>query len=217
MKSTNPTTDNTHEKKNQSDKNGRLVKLSLAALGIVFGDISTSPIYAIRECFHGEYGIAPTPANIMGVLSLMFWSLVMIVGLKYLTFVFRADNKGEGGVIALTALIRGEDHRSSKVHKKLGLVALGLFAACLLYGDGMITPAISVMSAVEGIGIVTPLFQPYVIPITIIILGGLFLIQRHGTATVGGLFGPVILVWLSFLALTGGVQIIQALQSPRPC
>ena len=210
MKSTDSSTSVSDSKNNQADKNSRLVKLSLAALGIVFGDISTSPIYAIRECFHGEYGIAPTQANIMGVLSLMFWSLVMIVGLKYLTFVFRAGNKGEGGVIALTALIRGEGHQSSKVHQKLGIVALGLFAACLLYGDGMITPAISVMSAVEGLGIVTPVFEPYVIPITITILCGLFLIQRHGTATVGGFFGPVILVWLSFLALTGGVQILQA-------
>ena len=193
MKSTDSSTSVSDSKNNQADKNSRLVKLSLAALGIVFGDISTSPIYAIRECFHGEYGIAPTQANIMGVLSLMFWSLVMIVGLKYLTFVFRAGNKGEGGVIALTALIRGEGHQSSKVHQKLGIVALGLFAACLLYGDGMITPAISVMSAVEGLGIVTPVFEPYVIPITITILCGLFLIQRHGTATVGGFFGPVIL------------------------
>jgi len=210
LKSADPVTNASHSQKNQTDKNNRLVKLSLATLGIVFGDISTSPIYAIRECFHGEYGITPTEANIMGVLSLMFWSLVMIVGLKYLTFVFRAGNKGEGGVIALTALIRGEGHRSSKIRQKLGIVALGLFAACLLYGDGMITPAISVMSAVEGLGIVTPVFDPYVIPITITILCGLFLIQRHGTARVGGFFGPVILAWLSFLALTGGVQILQA-------
>ena len=210
MKSTDPITNDSHSEKKQADNNNRLVKLSLAALGIVFGDISTSPIYAVRECFHGEYGIAPTHANIMGVLSLMFWSLVMIVALKYLTFVFRADNKGEGGIIALTALIRGEGHRSSKIHQEFGIVALGLFAACLLYGDGMITPAISVMSAVEGIGIVTPLFEPYVIPVTIAILFGLFLIQRHGTAIVGGFFGPVVLTWLSFLALTGGVQILQA-------
>ena len=210
MKSTDFINEDSGSKKNQTDKNNRLLKLSLTALGIVFGDISTSPIYAIRECFYGDYGIAPTHANIMGVLSLMFWSLVMIVGLKYLTFVFRADNKGEGGVIALTALIRGEDHRSPKIHQKLGIVALGLFAACLLYGDGMITPAISVMSAVEGIGIVTPLFELYIIPITITILCGLFLIQRHGTATVGRFFGPVILAWLGFLAVTGAVQIIQA-------
>jgi KUP system potassium uptake protein len=191
--------------------NGRLLRLSLVALGVVFGDIATSPLYAIRECFHGDYGIAVTQANVMGVLSLMFWALVMIVGLKYLIFVFRADNRGEGGVIALTALIRGQD-APSESRRGLGVIALGLFAACLLYGDGMITPAISVLSAVEGIGIITPVFDPYVIPLTIVILLGLFLIQRHGTARVGGLFGPVILVWLCFLAVTGAAQIARAPQ-----
>ena len=117
MKSTDSSTSVSDSKNNQADKNSRLVKLSLAALGIVFGDISTSPIYAIRECFHGEYGIAPTQANIMGVLSLMFWSLVMIVGLKYLTFVFRAGNKGEGGVIALTALISPPSDRGKAIRR----------------------------------------------------------------------------------------------------
>jgi KUP system potassium uptake protein len=188
----------------------RLARLSLAALGVVFGDISTSPIYAIRECFHGEYGIEVSHANVMGILSLMFWALIMIVGLKYLIFVFRADNHGEGGVIALTALIRGPNGSGNR--RGLGIVALGLFAACLLYGDGMITPAISVLSAVEGIGIVTPVFDPYVIPITIAILIGLFLIQRHGTARVGGFFGPVILIWLCFLAVTGAVQVARTPQ-----
>jgi KUP system potassium uptake protein len=195
-----------------SDQNRRLSKMALAALGIVFGDISTSPIYAIRECFHGEYGIVPTHGNILGVLSLMLWTLIMVVGMKYLIFVFRADNKGEGGVIALTALIREKNNYPSQKEGKLGIVALGLFAACLLYGDGMITPAISVMSAVEGIGIFAPLFDAYVIPLTVVILFGLFLIQRHGTARVGGLFGPVILAWLCFLGFTGGIQILQAPQ-----
>jgi KUP system potassium uptake protein len=189
--------------------NGRLARLSLAALGVVFGDIGTSPIYAIRECFHGEYGIEVSHANVMGILSLTFWALVMIVGLKYLIFVFRADNHGEGGVIALTALTRGPDAPSERP-RGLGVVGLGLFAACLLYGDGMITPAISVLSAVEGIRVITPVFDPYVIPLTIAILLGLFLIQRHGTARVGGLFGPVILVWLCFLAVTGAAQIAGA-------
>ncbi len=195
----------TGNKPTRNGNNSRLTKLSLAALGIVFGDIATSPIYAIRECFHGEYGIAVTHDNVLGILSLMFWSLVMIVGLKYLIFVFRADNRGEGGVIALTALVR----KQKKTRIGLGVSVLGLFAACLLYGDGMITPAISVLSAVEGVGIITPIFDPYVIPITIAILLGLFLIQRHGTARVGGLFGPVILVWLCFLAITGVAQIIR--------
>ncbi|MGA8240401.1 MAG: KUP/HAK/KT family potassium transporter, partial [Desulfobacterales bacterium] len=183
----------------------RLARLSLAALGVVFGDIATSPIYAIRECFHGEYGIEVSHANVMGILSLMFWALIMIVGLKYLIFVFRANNHGEGGVIALTALIRGPNRPGNR--RESGIITLGLFAACILYGDGMITPAISVLSAVEGIGVVTPVFDPYVIPITIAILIGLFLIQRHGTARVGGLFGPVILIWLCFLAVTGAVQV----------
>ena len=188
----------------------RLARLSLAALGVVFGDIATSPLYALRECFHGEYGIAVSHVNVLGILSLMFWALVMIVGLKYLLFVFRADNRGEGGVIALTALIRGQN--GSKGNRALGVVSLGLFAACLLYGDGMITPAISVLSAVEGIRIITPVFTPYVIPITVAILIGLFMIQRHGTAHVGVLFGPVILVWLCFLALTGAMQVIHTPQ-----
>ncbi|MBU1168868.1 MAG: KUP/HAK/KT family potassium transporter [Proteobacteria bacterium] len=184
----------------------RLAKLSLAALGVVFGDISTSPIYAIRECFHGEYGIEVSHVNVLGILSLMFWALFLIVGMKYLLFVFRADNHGEGGVMALTALIRGQNG-ASKNRRMLTIIALGLFAACLLYGDGMITPAISVLSAIEGIGMIAPVFTPYVIPITIAILIGLFLIQRHGTAQGGGLFGPVILVWLFFLAVTGAVQV----------
>jgi KUP system potassium uptake protein len=158
-----------------------LAQLSLAALGVVFEDISTSPIYAIRECFHGEYGIDVSHANVLGILSLMFWALVMIVGLKYLTFVFRANNHGEGGEIALIALIHGKNGPSEN-RRRLGVIALGLFAACLLYGDGMITPAISVLSAVEGLAVITPLFERYVIPITIAILVGLFLIQRHGTA-----------------------------------
>jgi len=201
-----PKNEDTHSK-----INSKLARLSLAALGVVFGDIGTSPIYAIRECFHGEYGIAVSNANVLGILSLMFWALVMIVGFKYMIFVFRADNRGEGGIIALTALIHGQ-RAASRRRQGLGAVALGLFAACLLYGDGMITPAISVLSAVEGIGIITSVFDPYVIPLTIVILCGLFLLQRHGTARVGGLFGPVILIWLCFLALTGVVQIARTPQ-----
>ena len=188
--------------------NGDLARLSVAALGIVFGDIATSPIYAIRECFHGEYGMAVSHTNVMGILSLMFWALVMIVGLKYLIFVFRADNRGEGGVIALTALIHRQTGTSG-TRRGLGIIALGLFAACLLYGDGMITPAISVLSAVEGLGIIAPALHPYVIPATLVILLGLFMLQRHGTAHVGRLFGPVILVWLGFLAVTGIIQIVR--------
>ena len=196
-------TNDTAEPQNEARR--RLAKLSLAALGVVFGDIGTSPLYAIRECFHGDYGIPVTPGNVLGVLSLMFWALVLIVTLKYLTFVLRADNHGEGGVIALTALLR---HVQIAPRYRAGLAAVGLFAACLLYGDGMITPAISVLSAVEGIRIITPLFKPYVVPLTIVILAGLFLIQRHGTARVGSFFGPIILVWFALLSVLGGIQIV---------
>jgi KUP system potassium uptake protein len=195
----------------KNSENRRLAQMSLGALGVVFGDIGTSPLYAVRECFHGDYGIGATPENVLGVLSLMFWALLMIVTLKYLTFILRADNNGEGGVIALTALIRGKKNPRAK-GGKWGLVAGGLFGACLLYGDGMITPAISVLSAVEGIRIITPLFKPYVIPLTAIILGCLFLLQRRGTAKVGGLFGPVILVWFCTIAVLGFLQIVRSPQ-----
>lgn len=185
----------------------RLAKLSLAALGVVFGDIGTSPLYALRECFHGEYGISVTNENILGVLSLMFWALIMIVTFKYLTFVLRADNNSEGGVIALTALLKRTNIK--KKGQMTGLVTLSLFAACLLYGDGMITPAISVLSAVEGIRIIAPVFKPYIIPLTIIILAGLFLLQSRGTARVGSLFGPVILIWFLVLGVLGSLQIVR--------
>ncbi len=185
----------------------RFIKLSIAALGVVFGDIGTSPLYAIRECFHGEYGIAVTTDNIMGVLSLMFWALISIVSFKYLTFVLKADNSGEGGVIALTALIKRIKAMTPTIQS--GFVAVGLFAACLLYGDGMITPAISVLSAIEGIRIIMPVFKPFVVPLTILILGGLFLLQPRGTARVGSVFGPIILVWFLALAVLGGAQILR--------
>lgn len=185
----------------------QLATVSLAALGIVFGDIGTSPLYAIRECFHGEYGITAGTGNVLGVLSLIFWALLLIVALKYITFILKADNGGEGGVLALTALVKSKMVVMGKI--KGVLVALGLFAACLLYGDGMITPAISVLSAVEGLGHVTPLFDPYIIPITLVILIGLFFLQKRGTARVGALFGPIILIWFCALAALGLVQIIR--------
>lgn len=181
--------------------------LSLAALGVVYGDIGTSPLYAIRECFHGEYGIAVTPANILGVLSLMFWALMLIVSIKYLLFIMRADNRGEGGVIALTALVSGR--RKPAGHRRWIFLGVGLFAASLLYGDGMITPAISVLSAVEGLRVMTPDLEPYVIPITVAILVSLFLVQRRGTAGIGSLFGPVALVWFGVIAVLGLVSIVR--------
>ncbi|UCF18660.1 MAG: potassium transporter Kup [Gemmatimonadota bacterium] len=185
----------------------RLAILTLAALGVVYGDIGTSPLYAIRECFHGEYGIEPTAANILGVLSLMFWALIVIVTVKYLIVILRADNRGEGGIIALAALVG-----QSAVPKRMRtvLIVLGLFGAALLYGDGMITPAISVLSAVEGIGIIAPVFDPFVLPATTTILIGLFLLQRRGTRGIGVLFGPVTLLWLFVIAALGIRSVIRA-------
>ena len=157
--------------------------LTLGALGIVYGDIGTSPLYALRECFHGAHGIAPTPDNILGVLSLIVWSLTLIISIKYLVFVMRADNGGEGGVLALIALVSRQADASRR--SRAALIGVGLFGAALLYGDGMITPAISVLSAVEGLAIATHVFEPYVVPITVTILIGVFLIQSRGTCMSG--------------------------------
>ncbi len=184
-----------------------LLTLSLAALGVVYGDIGTSPLYALRECFHGPHAIEATPANILGVLSLVFWSLITVISGKYLRFVLRADNQGEGGILALTALATPIKIVSRT--ERWPLVLLGIFGAALLYGDGMITPAISVLSAVEGLQITTPIFTPYVVPITIVILVALFLIQSHGTARVGLLFGPVTLAWFGTIAVLGIWQIVR--------
>ena len=184
----------------------RLSLLCLTALGVVYGDIGTSPLYAIRECFNGAHGMPVTQANILGVLSLVFWTMVVLVTLKYHVYVLRADNKGEGGILAMMALARGA--RVGPTAQKL-VVALGLFGAALLYGDGMITPAISVLSAVEGLEVATPLFAPYVIPITVAILIGLFSIQSRGTTRVGLLFGPVILAWFFFLAVVGTAAVVR--------
>ena len=184
-----------------------LFTLSLAALGVVYGDIGTSPLYAMRECFHGPHAIAATPANVMGVLSLVFWSLILVISGKYLTFVLSADNRGEGGILALTALATPIKILSKS--ERWSLVVLGIFGAALLYGDGMITPAISVLSAVEGLNVATPIFARYVIPITVIILIGLFLIQSRGTAGIGKIFGPVTLIYFATLTVLGVTQIVQ--------
>jgi KUP system potassium uptake protein len=174
--------------------------LALAALGVVYGDIGTSPLYAMRESFH-FYDLAPTPANVLGVLSLIFWSLVLVISIKYATFVLRADNRGEGGILALTALVTpvGATRRGGRWM----LIMLGLFGTALLYGDGMITPVISILGAIEGLEVATPFFKPYIIPLTIGILIGLFLMQSRGTAGVGKIFGPVVLVWFAMLSILG--------------
>ncbi len=175
---------------------------TLTALGVVFGDIGTSPLYALRECFHGPHSIPLTEMNVMGVLSLIVWSLILVISVKYLVFVLRADNKGEGGILALTALVAPRAQASLKGARGI-LITVGLFGAALLYGDGVITPAISVLSAVEGLNIATPFFEPYVVLITVGILCVLFVFQSSGTAKIGKLFGPIILIWFLALALLG--------------
>ena len=183
--------------------------LSLTALGVVYGDIGTSPLYALRECFHGPHAIAATPANVLGVLSLIFWSLAFVISLKYLAVVLRADNRGEGGILALMALIqRGRVVRGTRSRWLVPM--LGLFGAALLYGDGAITPAISVLSATEGLQVATPVFEPYVLPLTVLILVALFFIQQRGTARVGAVFGPVMVVWFFVLAGLGLAHISNA-------
>ncbi len=175
--------------------------LTLGAIGVVYGDIGTSPLYALRECFHAVHGVAPTPENVLGVLSLIFWSLTLIISIKYILFVMRADNNGEGGILALLALVAKSPDATRK--SRAMLVALGLFGAALLYGDGMITPAISVLGAVEGLQVATHIFEPYIVPITVVILVSLFMIQSHGTARVGLLFGPVMVLWFVTIAVLG--------------
>ncbi len=179
----------------------RLIALSLAALGIVYGDIGTSPLYAMRECFHGAHGIAATPANVLGVLSLIFWALVIVISLKYLVFILRADNRGEGGILALSALVQ-------QVRPGMALTVMGLFGAALLYSDGMITPAITVLSAAEGLEVAMPSLHRFVEPIAVIILIGVFVVQSRGTARIGALFGPVMLVWFVVISAMGVAQIV---------
>src|SRR4051812_16484012 len=170
---------------------GPLYKLAVGAVGIVFGDIGTSPIYAFRETFAGHHELKVDQLHIFGVLSLMFWSMMIIVTLKYVTIIMRADNKGEGGSLALLALINRT--LSGKKKWTSGIVLLGVFATALFYGDSMITPAVSVLSAVEGLITVNPGLQPFVVPIAVVILVGLFAIQSRGTARVGLMFGPVMM------------------------
>ena len=184
-----------------------LAALSVAALGVVYGDIGTSPIYAMKESLHGAHGVAASAGNVLGLLSLIFWALVIVISIKYLAFVMRADNRGEGGMIALTALVTPASVRERRRHPVL--VMLGLFGASLLYGDSMITPAISVLGAVEGLEIATPVFRPYVLPITVVILVGLFAVQSRGTAKIGAVFGPVMLLWFATLGALGAVQVVQ--------
>lgn len=185
---------------------GSLAKLAVGAIGIVFGDIGTSPIYAFRETFAGHHELQVDQLHVYGVLSLIFWSMMIIVTLKYVTIIMRADNKGEGGSLALLALINRQI--SGKKRWTAGIVLLGVFATALFYGDSMITPAVSVLSAVEGLSTVSDAFDPFVIPIAVGILVGLFAIQSHGTARVGLLFGPVMLIYFATIAFLGIMHIV---------
>ncbi len=179
----------------------RQLALTLGALGVVFGDIGTSPLYALKECFHVARGLPITHDNVVGILSMIFWSLTLVVSLKYIAFVMRADNRGEGGIMALLALALRARYRHAWLRPVL--IGIGLFGAALFFGDGMITPAISVLSAVEGLEVVSPQMAPFVLPVTIGVLISLFLMQRRGTASIGALFGPVMLIWFVTLALLG--------------
>ena len=183
----------------------RLALLSLGALGVVYGDIGTSPLYALKEVFAGTHHPVPiSEHNVLGILSLVFWALMLVVTIKYVIFIMRADNKGEGGIMALMALVV---HAQPGARRARILMLLGLAGAALFYGDGTITPAVSVLSAVEGLEVATPAFKPYVIPITLVVLTALFTLQRWGTGRMGSLFGPVMAIWFAVLAVLGAVNI----------
>jgi KUP system potassium uptake protein len=191
---------------NTQDHQGSLPALTLAATGVVFGDIGTSPLYALKECFSPDHGIPFSVEGVYGILSMVFWAFLIVVSLKYVLFVMKANNNGEGGILALMALALRTVPQNSK--RSLAIIMLGVFGACMFYGDAVITPAISVLSAVEGLEIVSPEFARFVIPITLAILIFLFLIQRSGTHVVGTLFGPVMLIWFVVLGAMGVYNIV---------
>jgi KUP system potassium uptake protein len=183
-----------------------MIKLAVGAIGIVFGDIGTSPLYAFRETFAGHHQLALDPLHIMGVLSLMFWSMMIVVTIKYVAIIMRADNKGEGGSLALLALVSG---RTKSRRWSTGIILLGVFATSLFYGDSMITPAVTVLSAVEGLAVAAPAFGGLVLPIVIAILIALFWVQKSGTARIGLVFGPIMLVYFSVIAVLGLISVVQ--------
>ncbi len=205
-----PTTDAEHGDDPHGGGHGAskagVAALSLAALGIVFGDIGTSPLYAFRETFE-HHSIPVDEPNVLGVCSLILWSLVLVVSVKYVVFILRADNRGEGGILALTSLVVGGDTSPRIGRRLLALLFFGLFGMALLYGDGVITPAISVLSATEGLKVAAPALSSWVLPLAVVILIGLFAIQKRGTGAVGALFGPLMVVWFSVLAVLGAIRI----------
>jgi KUP system potassium uptake protein len=198
----------THPHDQDGPRGRYLALLTLTALGVVYGDIGTSPLYALREAFYGAHAIPLTPGNLLGVLSLVFWSLVLVVTIKYHLVIIRADNKGEGGVLALMALVHGRRTARGLTPRRV-MIVLGIFGAALMYADGALTPAISILGAVEGVSVATPALARWIVPITIAILIGLFLLQSRGTAHIGALFGPVMLSWFATLAVLGVTQIAQ--------
>jgi len=185
----------------------RLAILSLTALGVVYGDVGTSPLYTMRETFSAEYGMTPNPANVYGILCLVFWALILVVVFKYLVFILRADNRGEGGVLAMLALLLQKQSRVTDRRRRMILIILGVFGTALLFGDGVITPAISVLSAVEGLEVATPGLQPFVVGIAVVILFVLFVFQKHGTSRVGKAFGPLMLIWFLTIGTLGLIEI----------
>lgn len=188
--------------------NKKILLLAAGSIGVVFGDIGTSPLYAIKECFHGKHAIIPHAANVLGVLSLIFWSMIIVVSIKYVTFILRADNRGEGGIFALLGLLHTSDKSISR-HLQAILVFAGILGAGLLYGDGVITPAISVLSAIEGLEIATKAAAPFVLPLTCVVLVLLFSLQHKGTTHIGKLFAPIMVLWFVSIGAFGIIQIIR--------
>ncbi|MGH8802343.1 MAG: potassium transporter Kup, partial [Casimicrobiaceae bacterium] len=182
-------------------KPARMLPLAVGAIGVVYGDIGTSPLYTLRTAFTGPYGLSLTPENILGVLSAIVWALVIVVTIKYITLVMRADNRGEGGILAMTALVsHGIENRA---RLRWWLVGLGIFGAAMFYGDGMITPAITVLGAVEGLGVIAPPLHPFIVPLVLLILLALFAFQRKGTASLGAVFGPIMCLWFASIGVLG--------------
>ena len=193
---------------------GKTIKLAIAALGVVYGDIGTSPLYAVRECFNGPHAIALNEINLFGVVSLIFWSLTIVITVKYVGFILRADNRGEGGIFALLGLISGSNAKLSP--RMRAAVFLGaIFGAALLYGDGIITPSISVLSAIEGLEVATETAKPFIVPLTCAVLVVLFLLQKRGTAGIGKVFGPIMILWFLTIGCAGMLEILQSPASLR--
>jgi len=199
------TPSNSHLKK---ESQVGFLALAVGALGVVYGDVGTSPLYSVRECFHGLHAIALNQTNILGVLSLVFWSLTVVITIKYVGFIMKADNRGEGGIFALLALLMGAKNRMSR-QKQSRVILAAVFGATLLYGDGIITPAISVLSAVEGLEVATAAAKPIIVPLTCFILFGLFFLQKHGTEKIGRLFGPIMVLWFGTIAILGLIAVAQ--------